>query len=232
MAESKPEPAVAKNVDTSDVDPLLDKKKMFEELWWLEYCCCYGTGVGAFRLAIGGEGRELCIHSKCQLTSLGDPFCSGVKVDCCFTSQCAFPKVEDGPTCVCCSKELAGKFGSNWKPKLFEWEMKGDGQFWLYYFLCGGVSAHAPYAGGRPLFGHDIKELCIKSGSQCVMPPCVDGVLCSGLSTHCCFFTQMEFPPKFSETPKIACCGWMLNKDLNNKGKPMSYGKPAMQEMK
>merc|ERR1719277_1068687 len=141
---------------------------MFSELWWLQYCCCVGTGIGAVKPCLATEHRQLCIHTRAQCTDVGDPFCSAINVQCCFTSQCSFPKVEDSPTCVCCNKKLAGADGTKWKPKLFDWDMDWNGQFWITYFLCGGYSVHGCRSGGRPLFGQEVKQLCIKQGQQCV----------------------------------------------------------------
>jgi hypothetical protein len=225
--------ANCKEITTSSLHANLDRDKMFKSAWWLQYCCCRGTAIGAVGEPFAAaEARNLCIHETCQLTSVGDPFCSNIGVECCITSQCAFPKIEGSPVCVCCNKTLAGD-GSNWKPKLFSHQFGFDQQFWLYYFLCAGVSVHKPQANDRPILGFQVKQLCIKEEGKCTAP-IQDGVLCSGVGTFACCWNQMQFPPA-EKAPKIACCGWKLNKGDTADGEkvaPFSYGKPTQVEMK
>eukprot|EP00490_Sorites_sp_Unknown_P020558 CAMPEP_0114661798 /NCGR_PEP_ID=MMETSP0191-20121206/23342_1 /TAXON_ID=126664 /ORGANISM="Sorites sp." /LENGTH=44 /DNA_ID= /DNA_START= /DNA_END= /DNA_ORIENTATION= len=35
------------DIAKSDISPNLDRDKMFNELWWLNYCFCEGVGIGA-----------------------------------------------------------------------------------------------------------------------------------------------------------------------------------------
>lgn len=212
--------------------PNLDREKMFKELWWLEYCCCTGVGIGAVGAPLcASEQRQLCVHSASECTDIGDPFCESIGVECCITSQCAFPKKEGSPTCACCNKVLAGAGQDNWKPKLFDLEVKWTDQFWLYYFLCAGVSVHAPCGNNKPLFGAVSKELCIRGQAQFVNP-FQSGehgmVLCTGLGTQLCCWSQQQFPPPPADktaTPCIACCGikWKNKDKTEGKPGPMSY---------
>jgi len=220
-------------IKTSKVHANLDRDKMFSDAWWLQYCCCAGRAVGAVgEPFFGSEARNLCMHSTCEMTGVGDPFCSGISVMFCITQQCAFPKLEGSPTCVCCNKTLAGGGTDGWKPALFDFTPKFTDQFWLYYFLCGGVSVHGMQKDGRPIIGSMRKQLCIKEAMQCVAPV-QDGIFCSGVGTGLCFWNQMQFPPA-PNNPKFACCGWKMNKGAaptGGKPAPFSYGKPGQQNM-
>jgi hypothetical protein len=215
----------------------LDRDKMFNDAWWLQYCCCRGVAIGDIgNPYFGEEGRNLCLHSTCELTQIGDPFCQTNLVECCITSQCQFPKAEGSPTCVCFNKPLAGADGvSGWKQQIFGWEGKFDQQFWLYYFLCAGCSVHGLRANGRPLYALVQKQFCIKRGIQLVQPTGSDGNLCSGVGTSLCFWTHCQFPPAKdtdTATPFIACCNKrMKNKDKGGNAKPLAYGKPGQEEM-
>ena len=163
-------------IDKSTIHANLDQQKMFSDAWWLEYCCCGGRAVGDIGNPLfGSEMRELCMHSTCEMTEVGNPFCADMSVNCCITQQCAFPKIDGSPTCVCFNKQLAGGGTENWKPKLFEFEPGFKDQFWLYYFLCAGVACNgigACTAKGnqRPLFAQMQKQLCIKQATQCTAP--------------------------------------------------------------
>jgi hypothetical protein len=202
----------------------LNADKMFGDLWWLQYCICRGVGVGAIGNPLfGSEERNLCLHGSCQFAQIGDPFCQTNAVECCLTSQCQFPKAEGSPTCVCFNKKLAGGSTDGWKNKIFEWEGKFDGQFWLYYFLCAGVGVHGLRANDRPLLALVQKQFCIKRQVQLVAPTGSDGNLCSGVGTNLCLWSQCQFPPNKEGSPFIACCGWKM-KNKGGNGKPMSYG--------
>jgi hypothetical protein len=209
----------------------LDMDKMFKEAWWLQYCICGGRAVGNVgEPYFGSEVRQMCLHQTCEMTEIGNPFCAEMTVECCITEQCAFPKIEGSPTCVCCNKQLAGGSTDNWNPKLFEFEPKFKDQFWLYYFLCAGVglnglgSCTASGKDQRPLFAMMKKELCIKQAAA-LTGPCQEGVLCSGLGTSLCFWEQFQLPPA-PNNPKFACCGWKLSKHPSEDKKgPLQYGK-------
>lgn len=195
----------------SEVHENLDRAKIFD-MCWLEYCCCYGMALGPLGDPLfGSEQRNLCIHQTCQCTDFGNPLCENISVNICLTSQCAFPPISGSPTCVCCSKKLAGTDGvSDWKPKLFDLELNFDaeGTYWLYYIFCGGLAAHKPLEGNRPIFGASVKQLCIKQQTKCVSP-IQDGILCSGLGTQLCCWSQMQIPPA-EGNPMIAICGWRM----------------------
>jgi len=219
-------------IKVSKIHANLDRDKMFGDGWWLSYCCCAGRLVGDVGNPLfGSEARQLCQHSTCEMTDVGNPFCSGMSVMCCITQQCAFPKLDGSPTCVCFNKQLAGGGTENWKPNLFEWNPAFGDQFWINYFLCGGCAVNGIMSGGRPIFGNMDKKLCVKQAMQCVAPV-QEGVLCSGLGSCLCCWEQMQFPPA-ENNPKIACCGWKMNKysPSGNKPSPMKYGKPGQIEM-
>jgi hypothetical protein len=219
-------------IDKSSIHKNLDQQEMFKEAWWLQYCCCGGRAIGGIGEPLfGSEARNLCLHSTCEMTGVGDPFCSGLSVMCCITQQCAFPKIDGSPTCACCNKTIAGGSTDGWKPALFEFKPSWTDQFWLYYFLCGGVAVHGFSNKDRPIFGSMRKQLCIKEAVQCVAPV-QEGTYCSGLGTGLCFWNQCQLPPA-ENNPKFACCGWKMNKGVAPSGKPapLSYGKPGQQEM-
>lgn len=173
------------------------------------------------------------MHETCEMTSVGDPFCAGIGVNCCITSQCSFPKLDGSPTCVCLNKKLAGGDTGAWKPKLFDYEFNFDNQFWVYYFLCAGWSVHGLRKDGRPLLGFMSKRLCIKEAGQCTQP-IIEGVLCSGVGTFLCCWNQAQLPPA-GNNPKIACFNIRMNKECKPstgvKPAPFSYGKPGQQKM-
>jgi len=231
-AAAKNAPAGGAQITQSTVHANLNRDKMFGEAWWLQYCCCAGRAIGDVgNPYFGSEARQLCLHSTCEMTEVGNPFCSGLSVYVCCTQQCAFPKIDGSPTCVCCNKQLAGGGTESWKPALFDFTPAFQDQFWLYYFLCGGVAVHGIGKNGRPCLGAVQKELCVKQATKCV-GPIQEGVLCSGVGTCLCCWEQMQFPPA-ENNPKIACCGWKMNKynPSGTPGKPMSYGKPSQAEM-
>jgi len=209
----------------SDISPNLDRQQMFSDLWFCNYCFCYGTGLGAVGDPFfGAESKNLCIHQKCQMTDIGDPFCSSMGVFCCVTSQCQFPAMSGSPTCVCFNKPLAGQGGSDWKPSLFDYSPTFDKTFWIYYLLCLGCGVEglgkcSPAGGERPLYGVEAKMLCIKNGSRLV-PPVEEGVFCSSLGSFLCCWSQCELPPA-SGNPGFDCLG-LLGK-AKGKG-PMKYG--------
>jgi hypothetical protein len=68
---------------------------------------------------------------------------------------------------------------------------------------------------------------------KCV-PPVEEGVMCATLGACLCCWDQCQFPPA-PNNPKIACCGWKMNKEAGGSAgsnvKPMSYGKPSQAEM-
>eukprot|EP00437_Effrenium_voratum_P033974 CAMPEP_0181477146 /NCGR_PEP_ID=MMETSP1110-20121109/42067_1 /TAXON_ID=174948 /ORGANISM="Symbiodinium sp., Strain CCMP421" /LENGTH=130 /DNA_ID=CAMNT_0023602441 /DNA_START=58 /DNA_END=448 /DNA_ORIENTATION=+ len=71
------------DIAKSDISPNLDRDKMFSELWWLNYCFCEGVGIGAVgNPFFGGEAVNICLHSKCEMTDIGDPFCSSMRGAC------------------------------------------------------------------------------------------------------------------------------------------------------
>ena len=58
------------DIAKSDISPNLDRDKMFNELWWLNYCFCEGVGIGAVgNPFFGGEAVNICLHSKCTLAA-------------------------------------------------------------------------------------------------------------------------------------------------------------------
>ncbi|CAL1132565.1 unnamed protein product, partial [Cladocopium goreaui] len=211
-----PMPDIAK----SDISPNLDRDKMFNELWWLNYCFCEGVGIGAVGNPFcGGEAVNICLHSRCEMTDVGDPFCSNIRVCLCITDQCALPPSEGSPICVCFNKKLAG--GDGWSGKqLFDWSTNFGDTFWLYYIFCMGLGFSAPQANGRPLFAVETKELCIKGGTKLTMPM-EGGKLCSMVSTRLCFWEQCALPP--AEGAPMFVCFNLLN-PKGSSAKPLAYG--------
>ncbi|CAL1127062.1 unnamed protein product [Cladocopium goreaui] len=203
--ETSTMPDIAK----SDISPNLDRDKMFNELWWLNYCFCEGVGIGAVgNPFFGGEAVNICLHSRCEMTDVGDPFCSNIRVCLCITDQCSLPPAEGSPICVCFNKKLAG--GDGWSgQQLFDWSTSFGDTFWLYYIFCMGLGFSAPQANGRPLFAVQVKELCIKGGTK-LTTPMEGGKLCSMVSTRLCFWEQCALPP--AEGAPMFVCFNLLNK--------------------
>lgn len=218
-------------VKNSELAATLDRDKMFNEAWWMNYCFCFGQAIGDIgNPYFASEAKNLCLKSTCQMTEIGNPFCGGISTMCCITNQCQFPPMAGSPTCVCFNKTLAAgaaKSGSDeWKPVLFDYTAAFGDTFWLYYLLCGGVGCSGLSASGRPLYAVMQKQLCIKQGVRLV-PPVEDGVLCSSLGTQLCCWSQLEIPPA-AGNPKFKCCGFPKR---GSNAKPMAYGKPAQAEM-
>ena len=173
------------DIAKSDISPNLDRDKMFNELWWLNYCFCEGVGIGAVgNPFFGGEAVNICLHSRCEMTDIGDPFCSNIRVCLCITDQCSLPPAPGSPICVCFNKKLAGADGWSGQ-QLFDWSTSFGDTFWLYYIFCFGIGFSAPSANGRPLFAVQVKELCIKGGTK-LATPMEGGKLCSAVSTRLC----------------------------------------------
>ena len=208
------------DIAKSDISPNLDRDKMFNELWWLNYCFCEGVGIGAVgNPFFGGEAVNICLHSKCEMTDIGDPFCSNIRVCLCLTDQCSLPPAPGSPICVCFNKKLAGDDGWSGQ-QLFDWSTSFGDTFWLYYIFCFGIGFSAPQANGRPLFAVQTKELCIKAGTK-LATPMEGGKLCSSVSTRLCFWDQCAMPPA-EGAPMFSCFNL-----LNSKGasaKPLAYG--------
>jgi hypothetical protein len=222
----------------SKIAPALDRSKMFSEGWWLVYCLCGGRVCGDVSNPLcGSEKKELCSHETCELTEVGNPFCSNIETCFCITSQCAFPKLDGSPTCVCFNKKLAGGDTGSWKPQLFDKTFGWEEQFWIYYFLCLGCSVNGPGANDRPMVAEMKKFFCIKGACQCVQL-CEEGVWCSSVGTFLCYWDQCSFPCdkakaqgqpwpcKCFNIPKPAGGG-----NSGNAPAPMGYGKPSQAEM-
>merc|ERR1712224_267028 len=53
----------------------LNRDKMFNEAWWLNYCFCFGRAIGDIgNPYIGSEAKNICIHQTCEMTDVGDPW--------------------------------------------------------------------------------------------------------------------------------------------------------------
>jgi len=63
---------VSSDIAKSSISPHLDRDRMFNELWWLNNCFCEVTGICVGN-PFGGEAANLCCHSKCEMTDVGDP---------------------------------------------------------------------------------------------------------------------------------------------------------------
>ena len=80
---------------------------MFNELWWLNYCFCQGRGVGAIgNPFFGSEVNEICIHSKCQMTDIGDPFCARCECACALPTSAASLQPTGLPPACASTKSL------------------------------------------------------------------------------------------------------------------------------
>ncbi|CAJ1352827.1 unnamed protein product [Effrenium voratum] len=207
------------DIAKSDISPFLDRDKMFNDLWWLNYCFCEGVGIGAVGNPFcGGEAVNVCLHSRCEMTDVGDPFCSSMRVCLCITDQCSLPPAQGSPICVCFNKKLAG--GDGWSgQELFDWSTGFGDTFWVYYIFCLGCGVTAPSANGRPLFAAQFKELCIKGGTK-LATPMEGGKLCSAVSTRLCFWEQCAMPP--AEGSPMFVCFNLLNPKTG--AKPLAYG--------
>jgi len=69
----------------SGISPKLDRDMMSNELWWLKHCFGKGIDIGAIdNPFFEGEAVNICHHSRCEMTEVGDPFCSDIRVCLCF----------------------------------------------------------------------------------------------------------------------------------------------------
>mmetsp|Transcript_19365 Transcript_19365/g.42258 ORF Transcript_19365/g.42258 Transcript_19365/m.42258 type:complete len:229 (+) Transcript_19365:58-744(+) len=220
-------------ITESKIHSNLNRDKLFSDAWWLQYCFCCGRAIGSVGEPFcGGEARNLCFHTSCELTNIADPLCSGVTVECCITQQFQLPPTTGSPICVCFNKTLApGKEGTDkWKAPLFDWNQNFGDTFWIYYLFCMGCGLNGIKAKGRPLCGSIEKCCCIAQGTQCETDFCKDGVWCTGLSSMLCCWSHHQFPPA-TGNPGFACCGFKTNKTAGgaqggSAPKPFSYGKP------
>jgi len=191
--------------------PELERGKIFDNTLWLVYCCCEGTGIGPFtNPLVASEAKNLCLRSSIGTTDIFGPdgLCGGITIMLCLTQQSQIPPLEEAPTCACVGKKCGGSKGSTkWHPGLFEQAAIMDNTFWLYYFLCAGVGLNKMDQG---LFATQFKQLCCR-GFTVIEPPVIDGVLCSAVGTECCFWSECQMPPA-KNNPKIALCGWRMNK--------------------
>merc|ERR1711862_539352 len=128
-------------------------------------------------------------RGKCQITEVGNPFCSGLQTCLCLTEQCAFPPIDGSPKCYICNQKVVPGNG-DWKPKLFDKEYKLDDGFWLCYVFCGGAMLHMPMDKGKSPCALQEKCLCIQEEAQfSAFEP-----LCSSLGTFLCYWDQCELP--------------------------------------
>ncbi|CAJ1399830.1 unnamed protein product [Effrenium voratum] len=206
------------DIGQSEIAAHLDRDRMFAELWWLNYCCCQGVGIGAVHNPFfGGEAVNICLHSRCVMTDVGDPFCASLRVCLCLTDQCSLPPADGSPICVFFNQTLAGSSG--WSDqKLFDWSTDFGDTFWLCYIFCAGLGVSAVRAKGRPLCGAQGKELCIKGGVRSTTP-LEGGKICSALGTGLCFWEQCALPPA-EGAPRFVCCN-LLNPKTG--AEPFSY---------
>jgi hypothetical protein len=221
-------------ITSSDIHANLSTEKMFADGCFLSYCCCGGTVIGAVGEPLfGSEAKNVCVHQRSMCTDVSDPvFCYGTAVEFCMTSQCSFKPLDGSPTCVCFNKKLKGEVGAGWKPKLFDYTIKFDETWWLYYICCLGFGFSGLQANGRPLCAVENKQLCLQSSLK-LSPICDGGTWCSGVGTQLCCWSQFQYPP-IANNPKIGCFGWRMNKESGAGGKPCEYGgggKPAQNVM-
>lgn len=206
----------------------LNRDKILDEAWWLTYVFCCGRAIGDVgNPYCASESYNICIYSTCNLTdNWKAPVCSSVGTNLCITSQMELPPTSGAPACVCFNQKLAGGDTGSFKKSLFDFELKFDDTFWIYYIGCMGCGVNGIGAGNRPLFGSISKQFWIEQSSKFdgVMK---DGIMCSGLGTQLCCWSHVQIPPA-DKNPGFACCGFRTKKsgiaDTSNV-KPMSYGK-------
>jgi len=87
------------DIAKSGTSPNLDCDKMFNELWWLNYCFCEGIDIGAVGIFSAGEAVNISCHSRCEMTDMGDPFCFGICV--CLCIDMMFREVWWSKYCFC-----------------------------------------------------------------------------------------------------------------------------------
>ena len=101
--ETSTMPDIAK----SDISPNLDRDKMFNELWWLNYCFCEGVGIGAVgNPFFGGEAVNICLHSRCEMTDVGDPFAPTSAFACASQTSVLCPQPKDLQSAFASTKSL------------------------------------------------------------------------------------------------------------------------------
>jgi len=79
LAESGSIHVVSFDIDKSGFAPYLDRGLMFNELRWLNYCYCNGIGISAVSNSfLGGNIVNIGCYNWCEMSDVGDPFCSGI----------------------------------------------------------------------------------------------------------------------------------------------------------
>ena len=87
------------DIAKSDISPNLDRDKMFNELWWLNYCFCEGVGIGAVgNPFFGGEAVNICLQSRCPLAF---PLVLALLHACCLADLRSW-RVDKGLMTGCC----------------------------------------------------------------------------------------------------------------------------------
>ena len=215
--ETSTMPDIAK----SDISPNLDRDKMFNELWWLNYCFCEGVGIGAVgNPFFGGEAVNICLHSRCEMTDVGDPFCL----------QHPRLPVHHGPVLFAPSRRISNlrvlqQKACGW------WWMEWPATLWLVYQLWWHLLALLHLLHGSGLFcpaSQWPSFVCCpgegavhaKGGTK-LTTPMEGGKLCSMVSTRLCFWEQCALPP--AEGAPMFVCFNLLNKK-GASAKPLAYG--------
>lgn len=195
--------------------PELERSKIMKETTWLLYCCCEGCGYGAGKgPLVAAESKQLCLRSSVSTTEVmgDDGLCNSVEILLCMTEQFQLPPLEEAPLCACFNKKCGGSLGSTkWKDGLLEKSKIMDDTFWVYYFLCGGCGVNKM---DRGIFTAQFKELCCR-GFTVLEPPIISNIMCSSVGKELCIWSECQMPPA-DPNPKIAICGWKLNKELGN----------------
>jgi len=200
-------------ISQSTVHANLNRDKILNETWWCYYCLCGGTGLGPVSDPLcAGEEKNLCIRGTCTTTDLmtEEGLCGGLDVFLCMTSQSQIPPMTGSPKCVCFNKKIApGSTDITFKTPLFDYKQIFDDTFWVYYIFCLGCGLNG-IGKGRPIIASQGKCLCAQGGTN-FESPVIDGTFCASVGTQLCFWGQCQCPPA-PNNPKIACCGWKMNK--------------------
>ena len=193
----------------------LNRKKVFEDTYWLTYLFCGGEGIGQIEPLVISDVKELCLHSQAGTTDIvGEQgICHSASTCVCITQHFALPPAKDTYPCVICNKPFGEKRGDGalLKGAVYTNNDVFDKPFWLLYCFCEGCGVHKPLDGTLPLIASQFKEFCC-AGSTVLENPVVDGVVCSQLGNFLCCWQECQMPPA-EGNPKFACCTWKLNKD-------------------
>lgn len=113
--EGAPKCVCLKKVPPQDIkikykDQFFDYQAIFEDTFWLYYCCCVGTGCHGINTPSRGycasSQKMLCVRqiAKCEgCTTEEGALCEAVGVNFCCYNDCSFPCRAGNPGFVCCN---------------------------------------------------------------------------------------------------------------------------------